>query len=168
MTQSCSSAMQLSRVHLYVVSLDFDTAGQDERSVPVPPLRGCPCTTTAICEHWQQHLRRKVFRSCDKVSCHGNATTEASSGSCCVMCMLDPTKTRWVHNEQESLREPSPEWLGIHGDAGALLSVGLLNKLDYDTFEACLMNITFYGAAEVSFPGAELHLSTKCLLTNCF
>lgn len=128
--------------------LDYFMIGQDERSVPVPPLRGCPCTTIAICEHWQRHLRRKVFRSCDKVGYHGNATAEISSGPCCVKWRMHLRK-HLNPVEQESLKQPSPEWLGIHGDAGALLSVGLLNELDHDSFEACLMNITFYGAAEL-------------------
>ncbi len=43
----------------------FDCTGKDESVLPVPPLRGCPCTTKLICEHWQQHLPGKVFKSCD-------------------------------------------------------------------------------------------------------
>jgi hypothetical protein len=46
---------------------------------------------------------------------------------------------------QASLLEPSPHWLGIHGDAGALLSVGLLRRLVWRSFEACVNNITFFG-----------------------
>jgi hypothetical protein len=142
--------------------------------VPVPPLRGCPCTTTAICEHWQRHLRRKVFRSCDKVgqfrSCdkvgqHGNSTAEELLQPCCIKWTMWLTKRSaedWC--TQESLRVPSPEWLGIHGDAGALLSVGLWNELDYDAFEACLMNITFYGAAEVSSAWCTIALAGEMLL----
>lgn len=96
------------------VPCDFDPGDQDESVAPVPPLRGCPCNTTAICKHWQQHLPGKVFKSCTKAS----------------------------------LRVPSPAWLGIHGDAGALLSVGLMRQLDPDTFEQCLMNITAYAGGD--------------------
>ncbi len=35
--------------------------------------------------------------------------------------------------------------LSIHGDAGALMSVGLLRELHYDSFEACV-NAQGYGA----------------------
>ena len=46
---------------------------------------------------------------------------------------------------QVSLLEPSPHWLGIHGDAGALLSVGLMRRLDWGSFEACVHNVAFFG-----------------------
>ena len=45
------------------------------------------------------------------------------------------------------------------------MSVGLLNKLDYNFFEGCVLNTTFFGAAEVPSAWCTTVLAAECRLT---
>ena len=47
-----------------------------------------------------------------------------------------------------ALEQPNPPWLTVHGESGALLSRGLLERLDYAAFEDCVKT-TDFGACAV-------------------
>jgi hypothetical protein len=45
------------------------------------------------------------------------------------------------------VKQPPPGWRGARTEAGALLSVGLLQQLDYDSFDACVRDVSAAGLA---------------------
>ena len=73
---------------------------------------------------------------------------------CCafrILCAM--TAGVFAACDATALEKPNPPWLTIHGESGALLSRGLLERLDYAAFEGCVKT-TDFGACAVQAAAA--------------